>query len=258
MVKALEAEGFTPPQKSVLFAVANHANEDGESIFPSVERLTIYTALSERTVRAVLGQLRDLKVIVVTREATHNRPTEYALDYDKLPRSKKLPPPGARRGAALAPLPPPGVQPPQVRGAALAPESSVNRQLPSPSLVRTAPMLTGHPAIEAYHAAAGKWPPDFARQTIITTVGSDPVKIELWSKVCQAAVLRGWRPENLSAMLDHFQAGTIPTGGKDHDAAATNTRRTRTSRLAGGAEVGRRIAPAGILTPSKDGPRAAG
>ena len=51
-------------QKLVLFALANHARPDGTSAFPSVGTIGRYTLLSERTIRSVLDQLEELRVIL--------------------------------------------------------------------------------------------------------------------------------------------------------------------------------------------------
>lgn len=46
-----------------LIALANHAGPDGTEAFPSVERLTVYTRLSRRTVQRSLRSLEELGLI---------------------------------------------------------------------------------------------------------------------------------------------------------------------------------------------------
>lgn len=80
----LEAEINDQALKSVLLGMANHAGPTGKHIYPSVKRLSVYSGLSESTVRAKLAKARELKFINVVRKAYHYRPTEYEMDLNKL------------------------------------------------------------------------------------------------------------------------------------------------------------------------------
>lgn len=55
----------SPTDKSVLLALANHADPEGYC-WPSVRRLCLYTALSERTVQNALRRLEDAGLIGTT------------------------------------------------------------------------------------------------------------------------------------------------------------------------------------------------
>jgi hypothetical protein len=56
--------------KLVAAMMAHYANRDGSRIYPGVARLSAVTGLSERSVRAALGQLRDLDLITRTRKGS--------------------------------------------------------------------------------------------------------------------------------------------------------------------------------------------
>lgn len=84
MSLAWYVEGITPAQKAVLVALADHAGDDGKHAYPSVDRLTVKTSYAERTVRRALADLREMGLIHVVNEATHNFPTEYELDLPQM------------------------------------------------------------------------------------------------------------------------------------------------------------------------------
>ena len=84
MKAVFQADGLTSTQKAVLLALAEHAGSDGDEAFPSVERMTIYTGLKERTVRKALKELREKKLIKPTKSAAQHRPTTYQIKIKKL------------------------------------------------------------------------------------------------------------------------------------------------------------------------------
>jgi len=57
MSMVFESRGPESTEKLVLLALADHANDDGLSIYPSVERVANKTALSERTVQLTIKKL---------------------------------------------------------------------------------------------------------------------------------------------------------------------------------------------------------
>ena len=133
MSAVFDAGGLRPAQKSVLLALADHANEDGNSIYPSVSRVVIKTGLSERAVRKALSELRDQKVLVVIRESTQHFPTEYAINMKKLqslkhPDLHQMHPDNNDSPAPDAPLDTPDLHDVPSRPAPDAPKSSVNPQ----------------------------------------------------------------------------------------------------------------------------------
>lgn len=71
------------PEQAVLLSMADHANDDGERIFPSMERIAWKTGYSKRQVQRVVQSLKESGVLVVVAPARWNRPTEYRIDFDK-------------------------------------------------------------------------------------------------------------------------------------------------------------------------------
>lgn len=98
----------SPTDKSVLLALANHADPDGYC-WPSIKRLCLYTALSERTVQNALRRLECAGLVSTTERVGTS--TMYQLH----PRSRCTPPP-----QEVHPTP-----------AAAAPEPSYNHQEPT-------------------------------------------------------------------------------------------------------------------------------
>jgi hypothetical protein len=119
---------------SVLIGLANHADPDGRNAFPSVDRLTRYTRLSERTVRTSLDRLEELKLITPASQtvvAAHvprgdRRPKNWNLALHRV----QPPHPADQHGVQS---PPNEVQGLPSRGAATAPETSFNHQKKHPS-----------------------------------------------------------------------------------------------------------------------------
>lgn len=70
-------------EKMVLNVLADHADENGEGAWPSVERIALLAGrISERQVQRCLRRLQDMGFISVAAEATRHRPTEYRLHLD--------------------------------------------------------------------------------------------------------------------------------------------------------------------------------
>lgn len=83
--------------KAVLVALAEHVEDGRADCWPSAKRLGKYTALGERTVRAVVSRLTKMKAIDV--EEREGKTPVYTLDFDwegeteprcRTPRSRKV------------------------------------------------------------------------------------------------------------------------------------------------------------------------
>lgn len=117
--------------RHVLLCLANYAGSNGAGAFPSAKTLTDDTGLSERTVRIKLDLLETLGFIVRGNQALA---AVYIDRHDRRPVVYDL---MIKRGAATAPrsdvtgcsLGQNGVQPTTERGAATAPNTSLNHQL---------------------------------------------------------------------------------------------------------------------------------
>lgn len=135
-----------PNLKAVAVALADHAHDDGTNIWPSVAKLAVKTELSERTVQYKLRQLEALGLIVLVDEGGQGPKDtrEYKFDMRMLrDLSDNLLKIESDKGAGDAPLTLVRVQEVQLRvqelqekGAAVAPEPSLNHQEPSSAQAR--------------------------------------------------------------------------------------------------------------------------
>jgi|GEM_PF-7011489 len=71
---------LTHSQQSVLLAMAEHAEHDGSKVFPSVARIAWKTNYSDRQVRRVMSELREMEILVIAKESNRYRPREYKID----------------------------------------------------------------------------------------------------------------------------------------------------------------------------------
>lgn len=72
-------------EKMVLGVLADHADDQGEGAWPSVERIALLSGrISTRQVQRCLRKLEDMRLISVAAEATRHRPTEYRLHLDRI------------------------------------------------------------------------------------------------------------------------------------------------------------------------------
>ena len=72
---------FSHPHQAIMLALADHAHEDGTGIRPSINRIAWKTGYSERSVQNIMGQLRDLGILVIAVPARHSSPNEYCFDW---------------------------------------------------------------------------------------------------------------------------------------------------------------------------------
>lgn len=116
--------------RHVLLCLANYADSGGGSAFPSVQTICRDTGLSERTVRYKLDELErvgaitrdDQAIVAFTVKRADQRPVNYRINVDSGVQKLHL---DRERGANGAGN---GVQSTTERGAAIAPEPSVNHQ----------------------------------------------------------------------------------------------------------------------------------
>ncbi len=89
MVRVMQEIEVTRPQQTVLLAMAEHANDDGTSCYPSVDRIAWKTGYKPRAVEDIMRALRQEEIIVEVAPATAHRPTEYRIDLSQA--SEKMP-----------------------------------------------------------------------------------------------------------------------------------------------------------------------
>lgn len=72
--------------KLVLLAMADHANDEGEGSYPSVERLCRKTALSEQTIRNTFDALRHNGVIELAGKSKYGT-NNHTINTKSFPRA---------------------------------------------------------------------------------------------------------------------------------------------------------------------------
>ena len=80
---------ISAPWQQILLAMADIADDDGKSLFPSAEYLAWKMGNSSRQVRRLWADLRQAKILKVLKSSTQHQPTAYQLDLSGLP--KKTP-----------------------------------------------------------------------------------------------------------------------------------------------------------------------
>lgn len=73
------------PAQTVLIALADHVDDDGEGCFPSVRFVAWKTGYTDRQVQRIMGRLRGLGALVPVRSASRHRPNEYRIVVAALP-----------------------------------------------------------------------------------------------------------------------------------------------------------------------------
>lgn len=85
MSKAFKAWTETPAQKLVLLKLADYANDEGDSIYPSKVTVGKQCRLDRRTVQRIMGVFEETGLLIKVRERLGS-PTQYRLDIDLLDR----------------------------------------------------------------------------------------------------------------------------------------------------------------------------
>lgn len=125
---------LAPNLKSVCLALADHANDEGEGSYPSVETLSSKTELSEVTVISCLKAMKQEQIIFYAGRSKWST-CNYTVKKDKLnemtgwERQKRLSPKSKAASTSE-------VKPLQLKGEAALPKPSIH---PKPSVGATAP-----------------------------------------------------------------------------------------------------------------------
>ena len=90
---------FTHPEQSVMLALADHADDHGAHIYPSIGLVAWKTGYSVRQVKRVLDKLRSKGVLIVVARARRGRPTEYRINLEAVSSKATFP----SRGDKLSP-----------------------------------------------------------------------------------------------------------------------------------------------------------
>lgn len=135
MLKVWEHE-FDANDQQTMFALADHADDDGRNIYPSLARVAWKLGVHRDTARRRIQKLRSSGVLVMVTPANPHahKPTEYRFDWTaakpKAPfRSGSAPLPPGGTNAPRGTDAPRGADAPQGGGTAMQPEPSKNLSL---------------------------------------------------------------------------------------------------------------------------------
>lgn len=227
MGMVFDATDISSTQKLVMLALADYANEEGRSIYPSVETISKRTSLTERAVRKTLSDLRKRGVIVIVKRSGQHRANEYAIDVTTL-KGMSRPAPDAPLKKSDLNLVPSRPESSSARPAPDAPDPPLSVIDPPVSDAkkkrRSAPRdpLLDHPAIIVYRDVAHLTPNSTQREEIARVVSED--KIKLWESTLKTWMLRGWKPGNVTGQLDVFLRGEFSNGNGHTSAIPDNVK----------------------------------
>lgn len=88
MVRVMQEIEVTRPQQGVLLAMAENANDDGTSCYPSIDKIAWKAGYKPRAVEAIIRDLRKKGILVKVADARAHRPTEYHIHLEKAPKKK--------------------------------------------------------------------------------------------------------------------------------------------------------------------------
>lgn len=71
-------------EKSVLIALADHANGEGKSIYPSVAHLAWKCSMSARGVQKIIDRLCEKRLLKIVKNGGGSRANTYALNSDAI------------------------------------------------------------------------------------------------------------------------------------------------------------------------------
>lgn len=78
------------PQMLVLLAMADWADDHGEGVYPSVNRVAWKTGYEPRQIRRILAQLRKAGLLIRVRAPENGRGVEYTIALHQLPKKESF------------------------------------------------------------------------------------------------------------------------------------------------------------------------
>jgi hypothetical protein len=190
-------------QKLVMLALADHANDMGGRVFPSIERVAHKVCLSKRQVQRIMNDLRKEGLIHMTHKASRHRPREYRIDLFMLKAimvEYEVP----VRGDNMTPLNG------QVGVTWVSPKPSVVKLTDNKVNLRTnVPHPDSqHPSILVYRSVTKRYPKKELYTTIIKAIG-DKTEDDL-RPYHQEWLERGYNPLSIKWLVDWAISGMIP------------------------------------------------
>lgn len=89
IVQIMEEAELPRPWGAVLLAMADHADDDGNRCFPSVDRIAWKANYKPRQVSNIIRDMTAAGILTKVREASRHHPIEYKINVENTPR--KLP-----------------------------------------------------------------------------------------------------------------------------------------------------------------------
>ena len=117
-----------PTLRFVLLAYADHADHNGENIYPSVELMSKKTGFSERTIQGATRELEEMNLLVLVGKGKKGT-NKWKIPLDVGGESTAPPTDGVNLKDKKAR----GGESPSKNSRLAAPEPSINRQLKKPS-----------------------------------------------------------------------------------------------------------------------------
>ena len=190
-------------QKLVMLALADHANDMGGRVFPSIERVAHKVCLSKRQVQRIMTDLRKEGLIHMTHKASRHRPREYRIDLVKL-KAIMVEYETPVRGDNMTPLNG------QVGVTPTSPKPSVVKLTDNKVNLRTnVPHPDSqHPSILVYRSVTNRYPKKELYTTIIKAIG-DKTEDDL-RPYHQEWLERGYNPLSIKWLVDWAISGMIP------------------------------------------------
>ena len=84
MASVFAMRGITSSKKLVLLSLADHANDDGHSVYPSIDRTAQRTGLTSRGVRKIVKELVNDGFLIPVVKSHGYHTNEYRIDAQKL------------------------------------------------------------------------------------------------------------------------------------------------------------------------------
>jgi hypothetical protein len=207
---------------------SDRAKEPGDWFYKTYADWTAELGLSEYQVRKSVRHLVGLGVLETSVRRTRNgTPTcHYRLDWPKFSETilhffqngnqKKCRMETEESAETLntEPTPEPTDIKEEGAGAPASPTPSVQetKDQGSKAAAQARPVKQPkHPAVEAYRAVTGRYPPK-ETEPLITEAGIETAsELQFWESVIRRFIGCGWNPQNIDGMLDYYQRRELPT-----------------------------------------------
>lgn len=193
-------------EKYVLLAYADHADHDGNNIYPSVALVAKKTGLSERQVIRVTKKLVEGGHMIQAGKGK-NGTNKFNIPMKV---NDKMSPPEKPEG--VTPEPTGGDISNTGGDIAMSPDPSLEPSM-EPSMEQEGDALDdtppnpippiSHPVIKAYRDASKLTPPEIMRLDMVNTV----TDLDRWKEIVKEYIGRGFHKGNIVAMLDVYRNG---------------------------------------------------